>query len=98
MPTAGHTAGHLSVIVQDGNTSSFLAGDTSYTQQLLLDGVVDGVSESDGAAKQTIGRIQAYLASVATIYLPSHDPESVTRLENRSVVPMAETQQERVTA
>jgi glyoxylase-like metal-dependent hydrolase (beta-lactamase superfamily II) len=69
--------------------SIFLAGDTSYTQQLLLDGVVDGVSESDEAAKQTIGCIQTYLATVPAIYLPSHDPESVVRLENRSVVSVA---------
>ena len=69
--------------------SIFLAGDTSYTQQLLLEGVVDGVSESDEAAKQTIGRIQTYLATVPAIYLPSHDPESVVRLENRSVVSVA---------
>jgi glyoxylase-like metal-dependent hydrolase (beta-lactamase superfamily II) len=96
VPTMGHTAGHLSVIVQNGNVSTFLAGDTSYTQQLLLDGVVDGVSESDDAAKQTIECIKAYLASEPTIYLPSHDPESVMRLENRSVVSIAETQQERV--
>ena len=89
VPTMGHTAGHLSVIVQDGNMSIFLAGDTSYTQQLLLEGVVDGVSESDEAAKQTIGRIQTYLATVPAIYLPSHDPESVVRLENRSVVSVA---------
>ncbi len=97
VPTIGHTAGHLSVIVQDGDMSTFLAGDTSYTQQLLLDGVVDGVSESDDAAKQTIGHIQTYLTSVPTVYLPSHDPESVTRLETGPVVPMSETQQEGVT-
>ncbi len=89
VPTAGHTGGHLSVIVKDGDTSIFLAGDTSYTQQLLLEGVVDGVSESDDAAKQTIGRIQTYLSSVPTIYLPSHDPEAVRRLENRSIVQVA---------
>ena len=80
----GHTAGHLSVIVQEGDMSTFLAGDTSYTQQLLLDGVVDGVSASDAIAQQTIQRIQNYLHSVPTIYLPSHDPEGVTRLTNCS--------------
>ena len=84
----GHTSGHLSVIVQEGSVSTFLAGDTSYTQQLLLDGVVDGVSGSDAQAQQTIQRIQNYLYSVPTIYLPSHDPEAVTRLTNRSVVPV----------
>ena len=86
VPTMGHTPGHLSVIVQDSSLSTFLAGDTSYTQQLLLDGVVDGVSANDAVARQTIQRIQNYLHSVPTIYLPSHDPEAVTRLTNRSVV------------
>ena len=91
VPTMGHTAGHLSVIVQDGSESTFLAGDTSYTQQLLLEGVVDGVSESDEAAKQTLQRIQKYLSSVPTIYLPSHDPEAVKRLTNRSMVTVPST-------
>ncbi|HEY6407624.1 MAG TPA: N-acyl homoserine lactonase family protein, partial [Ktedonobacteraceae bacterium] len=86
VPTMGHTSGHLSVIVQDGSLSTFLAGDASYTQQLLLDGVVDGVSGSDAVAQQTMLRIQNYLHTVPTIYLPSHDPEAVTRLTNRSVV------------
>ena len=88
VPTMGHTPGHLSVIVQDGSVGTFLAGDTSYTQQLLLDGVVDGVSGNDEVAQQTIKRIQNYLNSVPTIYLPSHDPEAVTRLTNGSVVPV----------
>jgi N-acyl homoserine lactone hydrolase len=91
VPTMGHTAGHLSVIVNDGNKSTFLAGDTSYTQQLLLDGVVDGVSESDEVTQQTIQRIQKYLHSVSTVYLPSHDPEAVTRLANHAVASMAST-------
>ena len=86
VPTMGHTARHLSVITKDGNESIFLEGDTSYTQQLLLDGVVDGVSESDEVAQQTIQRIQNYLHSILTIYLPSHDPEAVTRLTNQSAI------------
>jgi N-acyl homoserine lactone hydrolase len=88
VPTMGHTSGHLSVVVQDGSESTFLAGDTSYTQLLLLDGVVDGVSKNDEVVQQTIRRIQKYLYSVPTIYLPSHDPEAVTRLTNRSTVSM----------
>jgi len=89
VPTMGHTPGHLSVIVQDGSVGTFLAGDTSYTQKLLLDGVVDGVSGNDKVAQQTIQRIQKYLNSVPTIYLPSHDSEAVTRLTNGSTAPMA---------
>ena len=32
VPTPGHTPGHVSVIVMDGETSYFLAGDASYTE------------------------------------------------------------------
>lgn len=84
--TPGHTTGHLSVIVQDGSESLFLAGDTSYSQKLLLAGVVDGVSESDSEAKQTIQRIQQYAREVPTVYLPSHDPESARRLTDRETI------------
>ena len=43
VPTPGHTPGHVSVIADDGELSFFLAGDTSYTQQSLVELQVDGV-------------------------------------------------------
>lgn len=86
VPTMGHTAGHLSVIVKDGTQSIFLAGDASYTQQLLLDGVVDGVAGNDAVVQMTMEGIQRFLISTPTVYLPSHDLEAATRLMNRSVV------------
>ncbi|HEY5005278.1 MAG TPA: N-acyl homoserine lactonase family protein [Ktedonobacteraceae bacterium] len=86
VPTPGHTAGHLSVLVQDGSDSTFIAGDASYTQQLLLDGIVDGVAGSDAEDKQTMQRIREYLQTTSTVYLPSHDADAVTRLTKRTVV------------
>jgi N-acyl homoserine lactone hydrolase len=80
VPTPGHAPGHLSVIVQDGATTVFLAGDTSYNEQLLLDGVMDGVTTNLALASKTMGRIQRFLQTTPTIYLPSHDPESANRL------------------
>src|SRR3954470_5244488 len=53
VPTPGHTAGHLSVIVRDGDLAIFLAGDTSYTEQTLVQQVVDGVSPDEGVARAT---------------------------------------------
>jgi N-acyl homoserine lactone hydrolase len=44
VPTPGHTPGHVSVVVVDGDVNYFLAGDTTYTQQALVDEQVDGVS------------------------------------------------------
>jgi len=80
VPTPGHTPGHVSVIVVVGEVSYFLAGDTSYTHQALLEQKVDGVSPSKATALRTFERILTYARYTPTVYLPSHDPESTERL------------------
>lgn len=87
LPTPGHTPGHLSVALEDGDTVFLLAADASYTQQLMLDGVVDGVSPDPTAARATLATIRALTTQRPTVYLPSHDPEAVARLAGREVVP-----------
>jgi N-acyl homoserine lactone hydrolase len=84
--TPGHSLGHLSVIVQEGDTSIFLAGDTSYTEDFLLSQTVDGVSPDESAARTTLGRILRYTQNTSTVYLPSHDPQSGQRLQMRKTV------------
>ncbi len=86
VPTHGHTTNHLSVIVQEEGTSIFLAGDTSYKQQLMLDQMLDGVSPNAKIARQTLTRIQEYIQTTPTVYLPTHDPEAVERLVKRQIV------------
>jgi glyoxylase-like metal-dependent hydrolase (beta-lactamase superfamily II) len=81
--TPGHTAGHLSVIVLVGGTCYVLAGDASYTEALMLDGQIDGVSESDATALATLRALKRLATDRPTIYLPTHDPESAERLSNR---------------
>lgn len=61
----------------------------SITQRLRLDGIVDGVSGNDAAAQQTIQRIQQQLRNTPNVYLPSHDPESARRPEQRETVAFA---------
>ncbi len=85
VPTPGHTPHHVSVVVR-GSPSLFIAGDTSYNQQMLLDGKVDGVSPSVDVAKATHAKIVALAKEQPLVYLPSHDPESPERLTNRSVL------------
>lgn len=88
--TPGHTAGHMSVLIHDGARDLLLAGDTSYTQANLLSGRVDGVSSMGGgqaAAGRTLARIRAYAETRPLVYLPSHDPESATRLAAGATVP-----------
>ena len=87
VPTPGHTPGHVSVIVEDGDTALFLAGDTSYTQDLMLRGAIDGVSPDVRAARATLERIGELVRDRRVVYLPTHDPESAERLERRSPAP-----------
>ena len=86
IPTPGHTAGHLSVILRAGERSYMFAGDASYTQQGLIDQIVDGVSLNRQLARQTLARLRDYVEVIPTIYLPSHDPDSADRLANNKVV------------
>lgn len=90
LPTEGHTRGHLSVLVRDESLSIFLAGDTSYTEQLMLEQAIDGVSPNEQIALQTLQRIRAYTQMIPTVYLPSHDPQSRDRLSQRQIVSFSE--------
>ena len=84
VPVPGHTAGQLAVIVEeDDGPSIFMAGDSSYSEDLMLRGAVDGVAPDEQRARLTLERIRAYAAAVPTVYLPSHDPESAARLAER---------------
>ena len=83
VPTAGHTTGHLSVIVRDQGHDQFLAGDASYTEELMLRQHVDGVAPDELAARQTLRNILALAAASPLVYLPSHDPQAAQRLALR---------------
>jgi glyoxylase-like metal-dependent hydrolase (beta-lactamase superfamily II) len=85
VPTPGHTAGHLSVLVRLADRTIFFAGDTSYTEQMMLDQIVDGVSLNRQVARQTLARTREFVEQFPTVYLPSHDPESGARLAARRI-------------
>jgi N-acyl homoserine lactone hydrolase len=86
--TPGHTQGHLSVIVQDGGHTIFLAGDTSYTQALLLEQAPDGVGPDATQERETHRRILRLAQTTPLVYLPAHDPESGDRLAERRAIPV----------
>jgi len=86
VPTPGHTAGHLSVLVTTSEVNYFLAGDASYTQALMLAGQVDGVAPDRLVARQTLERVRAFCQAAPTVYLPAHDPDTPDRLANHQVV------------
>ena len=81
--TPGHTADHVSVAVRDGNTTFFLAGDTSYNEELMLAGKVDGISADERISIATLNNIKRLTQAGPTVYLPTHDPNSGARLASR---------------
>jgi N-acyl homoserine lactone hydrolase len=83
--TPGHTADHISVIVEDGDTAFFLAGDASYNEDLMLAGKVDGVSADERISGATLNAIRQFTEGRPTVYLPTHDPRSAARLSDRRV-------------
>ncbi len=85
VPTSGHTEAHISVILEIPDVKYFFAGDTSYNQDLMLNGKIDGVSAKAKDAYETIQNIQQFTAIEPVIYLPSHDPDSEKRLVNNEV-------------
>ncbi|MGI9098485.1 MAG: MBL fold metallo-hydrolase [Solirubrobacteraceae bacterium] len=50
VPMPGHTPGQIAVLVEDGDHVVLLAGDSSYTEELMLRGIVDGPSSDDATA------------------------------------------------
>jgi glyoxylase-like metal-dependent hydrolase (beta-lactamase superfamily II) len=83
VPTPGHSPGHLSVLMEEGDTTIMFAGDTSYTEDHLVRMVADGIATNLEAEIETHRRILAYAARRPTVYLPSHDPDSARRLADR---------------
>jgi N-acyl homoserine lactone hydrolase len=86
VPLPGHTPGQLGVLVEDGDHVVLLGGDSSYTEALMLQGVVDGPSPDDATARLTHARIRALAAQTPTVYLVAHDPQTADRLAKRTVV------------
>lgn len=86
VPLRGHTVGHMGVVLQESDHSVFFAGDASYSQSLLLRGVVDGVAPDEKAYRVSQTRIREYAVTVPTVYLVAHDPETRTRLATRELM------------
>jgi glyoxylase-like metal-dependent hydrolase (beta-lactamase superfamily II) len=85
VPTPGHSAGHLSVLLRESERTVAFAGDLSYSQGLLLAGAVDGVAPDEQQARASMRQMVAYMTAMPTVYLPSHDPDAARRLGQREI-------------
>ena len=86
VPLPGHTPGQIGVLVDDGDHTVLLGGDSSYSQELMLRGKPDGVGADEKAELATHERIRAFAAERPTVYLVAHDPETGDRLDQRQLV------------
>lgn len=92
IPTPGHTAGHMSVVVVDEGIHYFIAGDVTYKESCLLTQKLEGPSLEVALHRDTLKRSLAYTQQYPTVFLPSHDPESARRLAAKQIVPMKAAQ------
>jgi N-acyl homoserine lactone hydrolase len=83
VPTPGHMAGHLSVVVRAPEVTYFLAGDATFSEELLRRRVVEGSAASVATSLDTLDRIAAFARVEPTVLLPAHDPLAEQRLAER---------------
>jgi len=83
IPTPGHTSGHLSVVIEQGDHLVLLAGDAVYSEQQLQRGTIDGVAESAAQHRDSMRRIRELCTRRNVIVVPTHDPEGARRLAER---------------
>ena len=86
IPTPGHTPNHISVVVKSDDMLYFLAGDTTYTDELLLKNIPDGISPKPSKTLATMEKIRNLATMEPLIYLPTHDEKSEERLMEKQVL------------
>lgn len=86
VPTPGHSAGHLSVILFDDDLAFVFAGDSSYSEELLLAYKIDGIGVDPDVQRDTYRRLLTFAKHHRVVYLPSHDPDSASRLQRRTTI------------
>jgi glyoxylase-like metal-dependent hydrolase (beta-lactamase superfamily II) len=80
--TPGHTPGHISVVcVDDEGRHVLLAGDATDSLEQLRVLRPDALTAKPEVYVRTMETILAHAREHPTVFLPSHDPESVARLE-----------------
>lgn len=87
VPTPGHSAGHLAVLVQEEEHVMFFAGDASYSQELLLADEIDGIGPDPVAQSRTHKQILKFATQTPMVYLPAHEWDAQRRLEAREFMP-----------
>jgi glyoxylase-like metal-dependent hydrolase (beta-lactamase superfamily II) len=80
VPTPGHTRGHQSVLIADGDRSWLLAGDAAFDLAQVDAGTQAGISEDRAAARRTLMALRQQADDHGTVLLPTHDDDALGRI------------------
>ena len=78
--TPGHMTGHVAIVARSEDLTYVLAGDLTYRQHLLMDDVVDGMTENPAVSLASQRALKRFAQAEPTVLLPAHDPEAARRL------------------
>jgi N-acyl homoserine lactone hydrolase len=81
--TPGHSEGHCSVVLKTDDVDIIFAGDVVYEQFQLREDTHIGVNASQKDSVQTFKKLKTYMRKYPSVFLPSHDPLALKRLENK---------------
>jgi N-acyl homoserine lactone hydrolase len=79
IPTHGHSMGHQSVMLDDGEAHYIFAGDTSFDEAQLRENIIGGIVADTTLARETLEKLRVFIRETPSIYLPTHDPDSGQR-------------------
>jgi N-acyl homoserine lactone hydrolase len=80
VPTPGHSYGHQSLVIEDEQRRYLLAGDLTFDERQLRQRELGGIVWDVPKSRESLERARGFVQSTPTVYLPSHDPESLSRL------------------
>ena len=81
LPTPGHTAGSMSLLVRRaGRPPLLLAGDLTYGADILQRGQLPGVGSRRGLAESSHKVLALAEQQPGLVVLPAHDPTAARRL------------------
>jgi len=84
--TPGHTYHHCSVLLKMDGINILFAADICYNLQQLMEESYPGNNAGNKLAKQTYDTVKAFAQQHPTVFIPSHDAGTVTRLQQFSVI------------
>ncbi len=82
----GHTKGNSIVVAHDGERYFMMHGDVTYSDEALYADKLSVVYEDKEAARDTLTRVRAFIASHPTVYCSTHTPLGYENLEAKRIV------------